>query len=160
MDSARWEHMQQLFHRATELEPHEQPLFLALECGGDATLENDVLALLAEDAQAGSLLDRGLPEAAHAVFESPLARSFLVGREFGPYRLCRLLGEGGMGIVFLAERADLGNRVAVKILRDAHLSSARLARFAAEQHILAQLDHPCIARLYDADTFNDGTPYL
>ena len=65
-----------------------------------------------------------------------------------------------MGIVYLAERADLGSQVAIKVLRDAWLSPARRARFATEQRTLAQLNHPLIARLYDADTSSDGTPFF
>jgi serine/threonine protein kinase len=65
-----------------------------------------------------------------------------------------------MGVVYLAERPDLGSRVAIKVLRDAWLSPARRNRFAAEQRTLAQLNHPGIARLYDADTLADGTPWF
>ena len=65
-----------------------------------------------------------------------------------------------MGVVYLAERADLGSLVAIKILRDAWLSPARRERFATEQRTLAQLNHPSIARLYDADTLPDGTPWF
>jgi serine/threonine-protein kinase len=70
------------------------------------------------------------------------------------------LGEGGMGVVYLAERMDLGNLVALKILRDAWFSPARRKRFAAEQRTLARLNHPSIARLYDAGTLADGTPWF
>src|SRR5688500_18568620 len=65
-----------------------------------------------------------------------------------------------MGVVYLAERADLGSVAAIKVLRDAWLSPARRERFAAEQRTLAQLNHPSIARLYDADTLPDGTPWF
>ena len=65
-----------------------------------------------------------------------------------------------MGVVYLAEREDLGNEVAIKILRDAWVSPARRERFRAEQRTLAQLNHPSIARLYDADTSPDGTPFF
>jgi serine/threonine protein kinase/tetratricopeptide (TPR) repeat protein len=70
------------------------------------------------------------------------------------------LGEGGMGVVYLAERKDLGSEVAIKVLRDAWLSPARRERFASEQRTLAQLSHPSIARLYDAATLDDGTPWF
>jgi eukaryotic-like serine/threonine-protein kinase len=65
-----------------------------------------------------------------------------------------------MGVVYLAERVDLGSLVAIKLLRDAWLSPARRERFASEQRTLAQLNHPSIARLYDADTLDDGTPWF
>src|SRR5580704_18954430 len=65
-----------------------------------------------------------------------------------------------MGVVYLAERSDLGTQVAVKVLRDAWLSPARRERFGTEQRTLAQLNHPSIARLYDADVLDDGTPWF
>src|SRR2546427_1165150 len=65
-----------------------------------------------------------------------------------------------MGVVYLAEREDLGSIAAIKILRDAWLSPDRRERFASEQRTLAQLNHPAIARLYDADTLADGTPWF
>ena len=65
-----------------------------------------------------------------------------------------------MGVVYLAEREDLGSLVAIKLLRDAWMSPARRERFASEQQTLAQLTHPSIARLYDADTLPDGTPWF
>ena len=65
-----------------------------------------------------------------------------------------------MGVVYLAERSDLGTQVAIKFLRDAWLSPARRERFASEQRTLAQLNHSSIARLYDADTLDDGTPWF
>src|SRR3989449_5746996 len=65
-----------------------------------------------------------------------------------------------MGVVYLAEREDLGSVAAIKILRDAWLSPDRRERFASEQRTLAQLNHPAIARLYDADTLPDGTPWF
>ena len=80
--------------------------------------------------------------------------------DFGPYRITRLLGEGGMGVVYLARRDDLDSVAAIKILRDAWLSPARRERFAAEQRTLAQLPHPSIAQLHDANTLPDGTPWF
>ena len=65
-----------------------------------------------------------------------------------------------MGVVYLAERDDLQSRVAIKVLPDAWLSPARRASFVREQRTLARLDHPSIARIYDADTLDDGTPWF
>ena len=79
-------------------------------------------------------------------------------KELSPFKVKKVLGEGGMGVVYLAEREDLKSLVAIKVLRDAWLSPARRDRFAAEQRTLAQLNHPSIARLYDTDTLEDGTP--
>ena len=156
MDNSRWERIQALFHEAAELPRSEQQTFLRTACAPDDSLAADVLALLEEDARGDSLLDSDLPQIAEQVL-GDAALPGLVSRELGHYRIREMLGEGGMGVVYLAERKDLGNLVAIKILRDAWLSPARRDRFLAEQRTLAQLNHPSIARLYDADTLEDGT---
>jgi len=159
MDGSRWERIQVLFHEAAALPSTEQPRFLESAAAGDEGLAADVLALLQEDARGTTLLDQPLAEVAHKVLDAEVPAS-LPFQELGPYRIQATLGEGGMGVVYLAERQDLGSRVALKLLRDAWLSPARRERFAAEQRTLAQLNHPSIARLYDADTLPDGTPYF
>ena len=159
MDGSRWERIQVLFHEAAALPSTEQQRFLESAAAGDEGLAADVLALLQEDARGTTLLDQPLAEVAHKVLDAEVPAS-LPFQELGPYRIQATLGEGGMGVVYLAERQDLGSRVALKLLRDAWLSPARRERFAAEQRTLAQLNHPSIARLYDADTLPDGTPYF
>src|SRR6202521_3505488 len=159
MDSTRWQKVQTLFHEAADMPPAEQRVFLETRCGDDAALVSEVLVLLEEDARGGSLLDGDVAEVASQIFNDP-SPGPVPFKEFGPYRIKQALGEGGMGVVYLAEREDLGSQVAIKILRDAWLSPARRARFAAEQRTLAQLNHPSIARLYDADTSPDGTPFF
>ena len=157
MDSARWDQIQTLFHQAADLPDDRRIAFLDDACRGDRALMHEVLAMLEEDSRGASLLDRDVASLANGIIgtaEPPVAR------ECGPYRLGRLLGEGGMGVVYLAERDDLGSLVAIKILRDAWLSPARRERFLSEQRTLAQLNHPSIARLYDADTLADGTPWF
>jgi serine/threonine-protein kinase len=158
MESARWERVQAIFHEAVQLPVSEQGAFLESSCRGDTTLIADVSAMLAADARGMRLLDDGLaPIASDVLAADP---STLPSDQFGPYRLLHLLGEGGMGVVYLAERKDVGGQVAIKILRDAWLSPVRRGRFAAEQRLLAQLNHPSIARLYNASTLPDGTPYF
>jgi eukaryotic-like serine/threonine-protein kinase len=156
MDAARWDRIQSLFHQALERpEPERLPLLVS-RCEGDAELLAEVLALLAEDDAGGSVLERNLADVAHEVLDG----SVPLLRRVGPYRVLKVLGQGGMGVVYLAERKDLQNQVAIKVLRDASLSPARRERFAREQQTLAQLNHPSIARLYDADVLGDGTPYF
>lgn len=158
MDSSRWEQIQDLFHKAADLSKAEQDAFLSAACSSDASLRSEVRALLDADAGGTSVLERDIAHVAHDVLgeETPS----LVSQEFSAYRLIRILGEGGMGTVYLAKRKDLGIQVAIKILRDAWLSPARRERFASEQRTLAQLNHPSIARLYDADALPDGTPWF
>ena len=159
MDSARWQKVQSLFHEATELPAEEQRNFLEARCKDDEALANEVVLLLREDALGQSLLDSNVAEVAQEIFEDSREGAENL-KTFGPYRIIRTLGEGGMGIVYLAEREDIGSQVAIKVLRDAWLSPARRARFAMEQRTLAQLNHPSIARLYDADSSTDGTPFF
>src|SRR5262245_10235965 len=158
MDSARWNRVQSLFHDVADRPATERRARLDASCADDPTLVDDVLALLDEDGRT-SLLDRDVSVIARDVVLPPLTTSFAPDR-FHPYRLRHPLGEGGMGVVYLAERTDLGSVVAIKILRDGWLSPARRERFADEQRILANLNHPSIARLYDADTLPDGTPWF
>lgn len=155
MDPARFDRLQELFHAAADLAPAERDLFLAQV---DPDLRSDLSALLAHDKQDSSVLDHGLAAAARqAVTALPPAFEHQL---FGPYRLERLLGEGGMGLVFLGRRDDLASTAAIKVLRDAWLSPSRRDRFLAEQRTLAALHHPYIAALYDADTLPDGTPWF
>ena len=159
MDRARWERIQTLFHDTADLPDVARRDYLETHCSDDPTLIDEVLALLAEDARGESLLDGDAARVAHDLLDQAVPSS-LSHERFGPYRLTKPLGEGGMGVVYLAQRSDLGSVAAIKILRDAWLSPARRERFAAEQRTLAQLNHPSIARLYDADTLPDGTPWF
>jgi serine/threonine-protein kinase len=153
MDGDRWRRIQTLFLEVVDLPSLEQFPFLKSAAGDDEQLIAEVQALLAEDGRP-SLLDNGV---AHVASRSS---DLLPSCEFGPYRIRAVLGEGGMGVVYLAEREDLASLAAIKLLRDAWMSPARRERFAAEQRTLAQLTHPNIARLYDADTLADGTPWF
>lgn len=155
-DRERWARVQELFHAAAERPEPEQEAFVRARAGADTALAGEVLALLDADRGGAPLLDAGLAPLAGRVAGDAAPPP----REIGPYRLREPIGEGGMGVVYLAERADLGSLVALKFLRDAWLSPARRERFATEQRLLAQLNHPCIARLYDADALPDGTPWF
>ena len=159
MERTRWEQIQALFHDAADKPADERLPYLTAAAGGDQRLIDEVLAMLEEDASASLLLDRDIAQVAGRVLAQPENTDF-VHQDFGPYKLRELLGEGGMGVVYLAQRQDLGSLAAIKILRDAWMSPARRERFSVEQRTLAQLNHPSIARLYDADTLPDGTPWF
>ncbi|MCZ2073943.1 MAG: tetratricopeptide repeat protein [Bryobacteraceae bacterium] len=160
MDASRWERVQSLFHKVSDLQDlRQQTDILRAECKGDETLVDEVLAMLAAEQQAPGLLDASVGHLAEQVLGDPVI-PLAAYKEIGPYQIERVLGEGGMGTVFLAGRADLGTLAAIKILRDAWISPARRERFALEQRTLAHLDHPNIARLLDANTLADGTPFF
>jgi len=154
MDAQRWERIQALFHQVLDVPPPERRAFLAARADSDEQIVDEVLALLAADART-SPVDRALGAVAGDVFENSTAPASV-----GPYRIIEKIGQGGMGEVYRARRDDLGSTAAIKILRDAWISPARRDRFAREQRTLAQLHHPNITTLYDADTLPDGTPYL
>ena len=158
MENARWEQIQTVFHAVADLPEPDRHAAVHAACAGDSGLAAEVLALLEEDAQASSLFDRDIGEVAHQTLDTRFAANHL--DEFGPYQPTGVLGEGGMGVVYLAKRRDLGSLVAIKVLRDAWLSPARRERFESEQRTLAQLNHPNIALLFDAGILDDGTPWF
>ncbi len=157
MQPERWEKIQELFHGAADLPEGDRRAFLEASCGSDSELIAEVLAMLDADSTPTAILGRDVSTLAASMISSTTQ---LPQHPFGAYRVTEILGEGGMGVVYLAQREDLGSRAAVKILRDAWLSPARRERFAAEQRTLAQLEHPSIARLYDSGTLADGTPWF
>lgn len=158
MDGSRWEQIQTIFHQAVNLPEVEQPAFAQTASNGDREILAEVMKMLRADAGSASVLDRGLTEIAYQMIDGSLDPASF--REFGPYRIQKMLGEGGMGVVWLAERKDAGNLVAIKFLPHAALSPARRENFAREIRTLARLKHPFIARLYDAGTLADGTPWF
>ncbi len=152
MNPDRYARLQDLFHAVADLPLNERVAYLDQHCPSGETRQ-ELEALLKEDARAQPVLDQGLTAHLHA-------DAGFVPRQLGPYRLERLLGEGGMGVVYLGVRDDLSSQAAIKILRDGWLSPARRERFLFEQRTLAQLNHPLIAKLFDADTLPDGTPWF
>ena len=158
MDRADWEQIQNIFHEVLDHPASERTAVLARLCQGDESLIADVARMLREVESGDSVLDYDFPRLAQELMDDSAAVAS--SAKFGPYRLKELLGEGGMAVVWLAEREDLGSKAAIKILRDASLSPARRRLFAREQQTLAQLNHPSIAQLYDADVLADGTPYF
>ena len=157
-DPERVSRVQLLFTQAGELDPEGRDAFVRSACHGDSELLEAVRGLLAADSQDALLLDRGVAPVAQAVFEDLFPAS--LPYDLGPYRLLKLLGEGGMGVVYLGERRDLGNPVAIKILQGTWLAPSRIERFRKEQQVLASLNHPSIAQFFDAGVLADRTPYF
>ncbi|MEZ5357767.1 MAG: serine/threonine-protein kinase [Candidatus Zixiibacteriota bacterium] len=157
MHNDRWETIQRLFEAALELKPDQIDEFLARECRGDADLEREVRSLLDADAREGGLLDIQAEDLLPAA--EPAFRPNTV---IGEYRIIKQLGTGGMGTVYLAERADddFHQNVALKIVRRGMNSEEILRRFRMERQILAGLNHPNIARLFDGGMTESGIPYF
>ena len=154
----RWTTIQEIFHQVADLSVPEQAIALDRLCGSDLDLRRAVHDLLTSESLEDAVIERDLEAIAVQLMgptEEP-ARPLT----FGPYRAIQSIGEGGMGIVFLAARDDLGQRVAVKVLRNWWLSPAGREQFAKEQRTLARLNHRFIAAIHDADTLADGTPWF
>jgi eukaryotic-like serine/threonine-protein kinase len=156
-----WQRVDGLLQSALDREPSRRASFLDEACAGDHALRQHVEALLEADREASDFLERPAIEAGTAPATEPASQS-LVGRRIGAYRVVRELGRGGMGAVYLAERADeqFRKQVAIKLVKQGVDSDAILHRFRGERQILASLDHPNIATLLDAGTTDDGLSYF
>ena len=157
MTSDQWFRVRSLLEAALE-QPGDQRLsFLRLMSGDDPELQAEVEELLRLEAHADSLFDN-----AGWDFHSAANDSTAAGTRVGAYRIQSLLGEGGMGSVYLAERADASysQQVAVKVASRSFASRDALDRFVRERQTLARLSHPGIARLLDGGVTADGRPYL
>jgi serine/threonine protein kinase len=157
MENTRWHEVDRLFEEALDRPPAERSAFLDAACSGDAALRHEVEQLLAADAAGTGFLVSSPAELLRLTLDDQEE-----GGSLGPYRLLRRIGSGGMGTVYLARREDehYERDVAVKILRSGLESTEAFHRFVAERQILARLEHPNIARLYDGGSTEDGRPYL
>jgi serine/threonine-protein kinase len=155
VSGARWQRLQELFEGLLERAPGEREAWLA-SVEPDPDLRGEALALVDADSGPRVSITRQVREASARVAEANG-----VERRLGPYKLIEEIGSGGMGTVFLAERADdaFARRVAIKVLRGipTRESTERMRR---ERQILADLSHPHIARLLDGGSTADGQPYL
>jgi eukaryotic-like serine/threonine-protein kinase len=159
-DRERWNRIEALFFGALERDLGERTSFLDAESAGEAEMRAEVEAMLAahEHGQ-GLLLENRFLTGESVDLPHPDA---LLGSRLGAYRLKSLLGRGGMGAVYLAERDDAQYRqeVALKLIRPGLHTADVVARFRAERQILARLQHPHIARLLDGGVTDDGLPFL
>ena len=160
MTPERWLEIKRIFHAALDLPSADRPAFVRQSTGPDQDLRAEVESLLRSEEDAATFLS----EAASAYVPGALAGESVdrnLGRQIGAYRIVRQIGEGGMGAVYLAERADeFHQKAALKLLRPEMDSRAIVSRFRHERKILAALEHPYIARLFDGGTTEDGRPYF
>ncbi|MBZ5549120.1 MAG: protein kinase [Acidobacteriia bacterium] len=159
MDRARWQRVKGLLDEAIALAAVDRPSFLDRACDGDAALRREVDSLLSSHEQAGTGF---LKTPAVDLRSAGPAAPARTGQRIGVYEIVEQIGQGGMGEVYRAVRADgqYTKEVAVKLVRGGRDSAFVLERFRNERQILATLDHPNIARLLDGGTTDDGVPYL
>ena len=163
-DAARWRCLEALFAQALAVDPDERAGFLDRATADSPALRAELDALLAADAGAESFLVDAIGAGLGAVREDRAggAAREIPAERLGAHRLLAEIGRGGMSRVFLAERVDglYGQRVAIKLLLPGMDSHELLRRFETERRILARLEHPNIARLYDGGTTATGEPYF
>ncbi len=160
MSQERWQQIRDLFDAAKEIEPDARAAYLAA-AHGDELVRTEVRKLLAALEQAGDFIER---PAAFSLVDLPIEPNELTtaGRRIGPYLTLREIGRGGMGVVWLATRADdaYQKQVAIKLVWPGPESGEVLRRFRQERQILANLEHPNIARMLDGGTTEEGWPYV
>jgi serine/threonine protein kinase len=163
--AAHWQRVRALYHAAFDQPAEVRGAWLEKQCAADMALLAEVRRLLGEE-NAPDLLDRNAAELLGCLLpdvELPdVEGDDAAPQALGPYRLLRLLGTGGMGRVYLAERSDgqFRQQVALKVLRGEFASPDVRQRFLRERETLARLTHPNIAQLYDGGVAEDGTPYF
>ncbi len=171
IDPERWQRLAPLLDDALDLPSDARAAFLDAACrtpdgAPDLALRADLEQLLAADDEAGDFLDDSAADWAATLIEdierATAEPSLEAGEPVGPYRVVRTLGQGGMGTVYLAERADgqFEQRVALKLIRPGMGRHEILRRFLQERQILARLQHPNIARLLDGGITAEGQPYF
>src|SRR5690242_9590284 len=150
----------ELFAKAIQLFGEERSAFLDVACAGDVGLRRRIEALLRSDDRLGNFLEEPpsssipLCRAKATAWETP-------GDRVGRYKLLEQIGEGGCGIVFMAEQEDpVHRRVALKVIKPGMDTKSVIARFEAERQALALMDHCSIAKIFDAGTTESGRPYF
>ena len=161
MPQEKWKKIDELFYDAVKLKDgSEREELLREKCGGDAELFAEVSSLLDSLDKTEDFLETPATEFGAKLFESEDEK--ILGSRIGSHKIISEIGRGGMGTVYLGYRDDeeFQQRVALKIVRERMFSPSLIERFKRERQILANLNHPNIARLLDGGTTKDGTPYF
>jgi serine/threonine protein kinase len=174
MTGERWQEIRTVLEAAQPMDSEKRRAYLDQACASDQSLRREVESLLAADQQAqtgflespplarklekGEFLEKPWVSASIAEEET----QSWVGRRIGPYKVLEIIGEGGMGSVYRAARADeqYKKQVAIKVVKQGLNTPFALARFRAERQILANLEHPNIARMLDGGATEAGLPYV
>src|SRR3954452_15984035 len=148
-----------IFKAAVKLSPERRAAYLDGACGTNQALRREVESLLRAHDEPGGFLQSRVARQAATVDEPPLTER--PGTVIGPYKLLQQIGEGGMGVVFMAEQQEpVRRKVALKIIRPGMDSKQVIARFEAERQALAMMDHQNIAKVFDAGATDTGRPYF
>jgi eukaryotic-like serine/threonine-protein kinase len=161
MTPEEWREVKAILQTALELDPRARPDFLVSTCAGRVSLRSEVESLLESHERDHAFLEHPVViDAADFVLRT--APAIWTGRRVGPYELLEQIGEGGMGTVYRAQRADgmYNKQVAIKVISGSLSTDFFVSRFRNERQILAGLEHPNIARLLDGGVTEEGLPYL
>src|SRR5215469_4123859 len=151
---------EEIFEAALKLPEPERTAYVDGACGGEATLRARVMELLKAHAAAGSFMDGPAVSARKTIVVSPLPDE-KPGDKIGRYKLLQQIGEGGCGVVYMAEQEEpVRRRVALKVIKLGMDTRAVMARFEAERQALAMMDHPNIAKVLDAGATEAGRPFF
>jgi serine/threonine-protein kinase len=168
MSDLNWNEVEAIIDRAMDLPEGERKLFIKEQCGDNLKLKGEVTLLLESIFDSEGWLEdpadykKEFYEEISDDVELLAAGQPLIGKQVGSYTIKEKIGEGGMGVVYRAERSDdeFAHRVAIKIIRHERATRENIRRFKHEQRILAGLNHPGIARLFDGGVTGDGFPYI
>jgi serine/threonine protein kinase len=159
MSTDKWERINDLFQAALKVEPSDRSLFVQTQCDDPIVLE-EVNSLLAAHQEAGTFIETPVCVSLDEIEE--MDQAIEPGEMIGVYKILKEIGRGGMGAVYLAVRADhaFEKNVAIKLLKPGMDTAEVLRHFHTERQILADFDHPNIARLLDGGTTKSGAPYF
>ncbi len=155
----RWQKIEEAVCTAVDLPLNQRAAWIDQFCEGDRALREEIESLLSAEQEAQDFLEHSASPYAETLLESDDAQ--LLPFKIGQYRVLREIGRGGMGVVYLAEREDeFKQQVAIKLVKRGLDTEEILQRFRNERQILASLNHPNIAKLFDGGTPEDGLPYF
>ena len=161
MDVEQWERTKQILEEALRLAPTQRPCYLDSACGPDGELRVEVESLIASHEEAGSRFLESAPAELSQLTLPRTPQRPIVNQIIGNYRLIEPIGRGGMGQVWLADQvAPVRRRVALKLIRAGMYDDQVLRRFELERQSLAIMDHPNIAKVFDAGATPEGQPYF
>jgi len=159
MKPERWQQLKSIFNRALDLDPTRRAAFLDQACDGNDMLRAEIESLITSYDEAGGFMEQPAYEAAAKLIDRD-SGNLLPGSRLGPYAISKKLGQGGMGIVYLAVDTRLGRPVAIKALAPQHTSDAEhRERLRREARVAATLSHPSIATVYALEE-HEGNLYM